>query len=127
MYGVDMRGLVTSQIAYRFPIGSITKRVAGAYNLADPTAGTSPTSTVYACRVQTIKYATSFVDGDLVRGASATVIVFLGTLPAGVLPAVGDAIAFAAPGAPAASLNGAISKIVAANDSGASMTVEVLA
>lgn len=124
MQGIDFRGTFASLIGSRYPSATLRKYTAGAYDPANPTTGTNKTFVDYPCRAQVSKYAESLIKNDELRQVSATLIVFLGTLPVGVVPQAGDRIAFNVPGT-STPIFGFVQGPTTTNDSAATATVVV--
>jgi hypothetical protein len=126
MNGVDFRGTFASLLGSRYPLATLTRYTAGAYDSANPTSGTSKTSIDYPCRAQVTKYAEGLLVNDQVRAVDADLIVFLGSLPIGIVPRAGDKVTFTVPGTSTTTF-GFVQGDTECNDSAATMTVKVVA
>jgi len=125
MNGIDFRGTFATLIGSKYPTCTLTQYTPGSYDINNPTSGTAKTSIDYSCSSQVASYNESLRESDQVRTVAATLIVFLGTLPFGVVPRAGDRLTFTIPGT--GTLTSAIiQEGVEMNDSGATATCKVL-
>lgn len=96
LFGMDIAGIVASNIGPGCVDAILTKYANGAYDVNNPAAGLPKTATPYTCKVVATKWVQGVIDGT-VRKVEGKVTVILGTVQGGVTPAPGDTITFIAP------------------------------
>lgn len=98
LFGIDVDAIVTQNIAPGMPDATLTKYTQGSYDVTNPAGGISKTPTNYPCKGLVSRLDAGHYTDDLVRNLTGEVTIFLGTLPDGVVPEVGDAITITPPG-----------------------------
>lgn len=93
LFGIDMRSLFASALGGQVFDSTLEKKVSGAYDASDPTAGSAKTTSSYPCKGLATKIISEFFDGDQRRRRfNGEAMILLGTLPTGVVPQAGDKI-----------------------------------
>jgi hypothetical protein len=105
LFGIDLRSLFGTAMGGQLLPVTLKKRTPGSYDADDPTGGTSYSTTSYSCK-GSLEVKETYQDQDvarsgtfdLVRMKTGSLVILLGTLSAGIAPAVGDLVSLIAPG-----------------------------
>lgn len=100
LLGVDFRAIAAQQFAGKLVKATLNKITIGAYDVNNPTSGTSPTFTPFACDACITDWKENYDDAGhgLARTVDFTVIIVLGTItPIGTQPTLADTITIARP------------------------------
>jgi hypothetical protein len=126
LFGVDLQALFATAIGGQLYDATVVKKTPGAYNPADPTAGTNPSSATYTCKGVPTKVQHEFIAGDQTRHITGEVLIMLGTMSTlGIQPAPGDIITIVKPGTTTNVVGTIIEKGVSIDPAGATAMCKV--
>lgn len=97
LFGLDIKSLVASTIGPGLVDAVLAKSTPGTYDINDPAAGSNPTSTTASCKVVQSEWLQQTLEDSIVRRVSGEVVVILGTIASGAVPAIGDTLTFVDP------------------------------
>jgi len=93
LFGVNIGKIIKDAVGPGVLAATLIKKTPGTRNPADPTAGTNPTSTSYACRGFIDTQAVKNLDGTLVEDGTKKIVLIGDTISGGsVAPDTGDLI-----------------------------------
>jgi hypothetical protein len=99
LLGRDPAAIALARFGGRLQTATLTRKVTGALNPADPAAGPPVTATAYTCEGTSFRYRQRFVDGERVRKGDCLVVLLRASLSAAAgMPQPGDSISIAPPG-----------------------------
>ena len=92
LFGIDVAGLVASEMGDGLHPITLTKIEEAAPPRSRPTAAPETSETDYPCRGIVQDYSEFEQRGDKVRGGDRKVLILAGTLPTGIVPTTNDKI-----------------------------------
>lgn len=91
--GVDIKAIVGNTIGQFGSVpATLTKKMAGTYDPANPTSGTQGSTADYPCKVLVTRFIEELVADTLVRRVTGKITIILATISNDKWPQNGDAI-----------------------------------
>lgn len=96
--GIDLPAIVATTLGTMASVPAVlTKITPGSYDINNPAGGIQSTSADYACKAVVTKFEPVTVQDELQRTVKAEIVVYLGTVTGGKIPAPSDHITLVGP------------------------------